>query len=114
MKLLRYGPIGQEKPAALDAEGIIRDLSSIVTDIAGATLSRSFLEKLTKPIFLPSRPYHLMCGSVPASVLSAILWRLASITSTMRWKRIRPFPKSRCFSTNTPPAFPARMIRSAF
>ncbi|MFN6986487.1 MAG: 2-hydroxyhepta-2,4-diene-1,7-dioate isomerase, partial [Rhizobium oryzihabitans] len=28
MKLLRYGPIGQEKPAALDAEGIIRDLSS--------------------------------------------------------------------------------------
>lgn len=48
MRLLRYGPIGQEKPAALDAEGNIRDLSSVVTDIAGQTLSRSSLEKLAK------------------------------------------------------------------
>ncbi|WP_191218714.1 fumarylacetoacetate hydrolase family protein [Agrobacterium salinitolerans] len=48
MRLLRYGPIGQEKPAALDAEGNIRDLSSVVTDIAGQTLSRSSFEKLAK------------------------------------------------------------------
>jgi len=27
MKLLRYGPAGQEKPGLLDAEGKIRDLS---------------------------------------------------------------------------------------
>ncbi len=32
MKLLRYGPPGQEKPAALDAEGRIRDLSLLVPD----------------------------------------------------------------------------------
>ena len=33
MKLLRYGPVGQEKPGTLDAEGRIRDLSGIVVDI---------------------------------------------------------------------------------
>ena len=29
MKLLRYGPPGQEKPGMLDAEGRVRDLSSV-------------------------------------------------------------------------------------
>ncbi len=38
MKLLRYGPRGQEKPGLLDAEGRIRDLSAHVADIGGATL----------------------------------------------------------------------------
>ncbi|PQZ77412.1 MULTISPECIES: fumarylacetoacetate hydrolase family protein [unclassified Brevundimonas] len=33
MKLLRYGPVGQEKPGALDAQGRIRDLSGVVADI---------------------------------------------------------------------------------
>lgn len=32
MKLLRYGPQGQEKPAALDRDGRIRDLSMLVPD----------------------------------------------------------------------------------
>ena len=35
MKLLRFGPKGQEKPGLLDAEVKIRDLSGIVDDIAG-------------------------------------------------------------------------------
>lgn len=38
MKLLRYGPKGQEKPGCLDAEGRVRDLSGHVDDIAGAAL----------------------------------------------------------------------------
>ncbi|MDO5090916.1 MAG: fumarylacetoacetate hydrolase family protein [Cardiobacteriaceae bacterium] len=38
MKLLRYGEKGQEKPGMLDADGNIRDLSGIVTDIDAATL----------------------------------------------------------------------------
>ena len=33
MKLLRYGPKGQEKPGTLDAEGRIRDLSGVIADI---------------------------------------------------------------------------------
>ncbi|MFN9744101.1 MAG: fumarylacetoacetate hydrolase family protein [Betaproteobacteria bacterium] len=39
MKLLRHGPKGHEKPALLDAEGQVRDLSSLMTDITPATLS---------------------------------------------------------------------------
>ncbi len=39
MKLLRYGPKGQEKPGLVDAEGQIRDLSRHVPDIAGDVLS---------------------------------------------------------------------------
>ena len=33
MKLLRYGPAGQEKPGILDAAGAIRDLSGVIPDI---------------------------------------------------------------------------------
>ncbi len=40
MKLLRYGPKGQEKPGLLDQDGQIRDLSGVVPDIAGDTLNR--------------------------------------------------------------------------
>lgn len=39
MKLLRYGPVGQEKPGLLDTDGNIRDLSDKVADISGAVLS---------------------------------------------------------------------------
>lgn len=38
MKLLRYGPAGQEKPGLLDDEGRVRDLSAHVTDISGDSL----------------------------------------------------------------------------
>ena len=46
MKLLRYGPSGQEKPGLLDQDGNIRDLSGIVPDIAGEVLSSAGLERL--------------------------------------------------------------------
>lgn len=39
MKLLRYGPKGQEKPGIVDAEGVVRDLSGLVYDIAGDVLT---------------------------------------------------------------------------
>ncbi|MCK0198191.1 fumarylacetoacetate hydrolase family protein [Ancylobacter sp. 6x-1] len=38
MKLVRYGEPGRERPALLDAAGVLRDLSGIVPDIAGAAL----------------------------------------------------------------------------
>ena len=40
MRLLRWGESGAEKPGVLDADGRIRDLSSIVADINGLTLGR--------------------------------------------------------------------------
>ncbi|ARC36698.1 FAA hydrolase family protein [Paracoccus yeei] len=46
MKLLRYGPEGQEKPGLLDADGRIRDLSGQIPDIAGDVLTPEGLERL--------------------------------------------------------------------
>lgn len=46
MKLMRVGPIGHEKPAALDQDGKIRDLSAHVADIGGAAISPEGLEQL--------------------------------------------------------------------
>ncbi|MDI7047160.1 ureidoglycolate lyase, partial [Escherichia coli] len=46
MKLLRYGPKGQERPGLLDAQGKIRDLSKVVGDIDGAVLTDEGLAKL--------------------------------------------------------------------
>jgi 2-keto-4-pentenoate hydratase/2-oxohepta-3-ene-1,7-dioic acid hydratase in catechol pathway len=46
MKLLRFGPLGEEKPGVLDQEGRIRDLSGLVDDIDGAALSPAALAKL--------------------------------------------------------------------
>ena len=48
MKLLRYGPEGQEKPGALDGEGKIRDLSGVIHDVAGAALDPVSLADLSK------------------------------------------------------------------
>ncbi|MEO1016663.1 MAG: fumarylacetoacetate hydrolase family protein [Pseudomonadota bacterium] len=46
MKLLRYGPKGQEKPGLLDASGTIRDLSGEVSDIDAAAISPQGLARL--------------------------------------------------------------------
>ena len=46
MKLLRYGSVGQEKPAILDQDGKIRDLSAHVSDIDGSTLAEAELQKI--------------------------------------------------------------------
>lgn len=39
MKFLRYGDVGGEKPGVLDKDGNIRDLSAIVSDLAGDVLA---------------------------------------------------------------------------
>ena len=46
MKLLRYGDKGQERPALLDNNGQLRDLSAVVADIAGETLSPQSIVRL--------------------------------------------------------------------
>jgi 2,4-diketo-3-deoxy-L-fuconate hydrolase len=46
MKLLRYGPAGQEKPGLLDANGQVRDLSDHIADLAGDALLPGSIEKL--------------------------------------------------------------------
>lgn len=46
MKLFRHGPKGQEKPGLLDNEHQLRDLSGVVDDINGATLTAKTLSKI--------------------------------------------------------------------
>lgn len=55
MKLLRYGNKGQEKPGLLDSQGQIRDLSGLVSDIAGSALDPASLATLARldPASLP-------------------------------------------------------------
>jgi 2-keto-4-pentenoate hydratase/2-oxohepta-3-ene-1,7-dioic acid hydratase in catechol pathway len=48
MKLVRYGAAGREKPGIIDADGKIRDLSRVVSDIDGAMLASGGLAKIKK------------------------------------------------------------------
>ena len=60
MKLLRYGPAGQEKPGLLDRDGRIRDLSGAVRDIAGEALAPASLDRLRR---LDSASLPLVAGT---------------------------------------------------
>ncbi|MDI6836204.1 MAG: fumarylacetoacetate hydrolase family protein [Rhizobiaceae bacterium] len=55
MKLMRVGPPGREKPALLDKDGKVRDLSAHVADIGGAAISPEGLAKIAAidPASLP-------------------------------------------------------------
>lgn len=56
MKLVRYGAVGQEKPGVIDADGVLRDLSAHVDDIAGDVLGDAGLDALRAldPATLPA------------------------------------------------------------
>ena len=58
MKLIRYGPAGHEKPGVIDGDGVIRDLSGVVDDIAGEVLTGQGLTRLraVDPSALPVVP----------------------------------------------------------
>jgi len=47
LRLMRVGPLGREKPALLDKDGKVRDLSAHVPDIGGDVLSPEGLAKLS-------------------------------------------------------------------
>jgi len=70
MKLLRYGESGREKPGMLDAQGRIRDLSSIVDDIALDALSAQGLARLRAidPASLPLVEQTVRYGACVARV----------------------------------------------
>jgi 2,4-diketo-3-deoxy-L-fuconate hydrolase len=64
MKLVRHGASGDEKPGLVDAQGVLRDLSAHVRDIAGPALSRETLERLRRldPASLPALPAETRLG----------------------------------------------------
>ena len=55
MKLLRYGPAGNEKPGLVDSDGAIRDLSGVIRDVGGDALLPDGLARLRQidPATLP-------------------------------------------------------------
>ena len=48
MKLVRYGRPGKEKPGLIDPDGRIRDLSTVIPDLAGEYLSPKSLRKIAR------------------------------------------------------------------
>lgn len=48
MKLLRYGEPGHERPATLDADGVVRDLSGQISDLSGSALDPEKLADLSR------------------------------------------------------------------
>ena len=82
MKLLRYGPVGQEKPGLVDRDGKIRDLSGVVRDIDGEALAPASLDRLRRldPATLPlvsGTPRIGPCvGSVSKIVAIGLNYRL--------------------------------------
>ncbi len=46
MKLVRFGETGREKAGIIDAQGQLRDLSGVIPDITGATLSPESLSRI--------------------------------------------------------------------
>ena len=70
MKLLRYGERGAEKPGILDPQGVIRDLSGVVQDIAGEALGPEWLKRF-KDLDLGSLP--AVKGRPPLGPPSAIV-----------------------------------------
>jgi len=65
MKLVRFGPPGEEKPGLADQDGRIRDLSGVVPDIAGSVLTTDGLAKIRRvdPKALPIVPDGTRLGS---------------------------------------------------
>ncbi|HCS08256.1 FAA hydrolase family protein [Pseudomonas lundensis] len=70
MKLLRFGEKGQERPGLLDDNGELRDLSAVVTDIAGQALSPDSLNRLRDidPASLPRVPGSPRLGACVGQV----------------------------------------------
>ncbi len=69
MKLVRYGEPGTEKPGLMDGD-TLRDLSGVVSDIAGETLSDEVLDRLraADPASLPAVPDNPRIGPCVGSV----------------------------------------------
>jgi 2-keto-4-pentenoate hydratase/2-oxohepta-3-ene-1,7-dioic acid hydratase in catechol pathway len=70
MKLLRYGPPGQEKPGLFDRDDKIRDLSGAIRDIDGEALMPAALDRLRRldPATLPLVPDTPRLGPCVANV----------------------------------------------
>jgi 2-keto-4-pentenoate hydratase/2-oxohepta-3-ene-1,7-dioic acid hydratase in catechol pathway len=74
MKLVRFGPKGREKPGIVDKQGIVRDLSRVVSDITPETLADGAIAKIrkVKAESLPAAPKNARLGPVVGGVRNFI------------------------------------------
>ena len=65
MKLTRVGALGAERPALIDDNGKLRDLSAVVADIGGSVLNRKSLDSLRRQdvASLPLLPQGIRFGA---------------------------------------------------
>jgi 2-keto-4-pentenoate hydratase/2-oxohepta-3-ene-1,7-dioic acid hydratase in catechol pathway len=70
MKLLRYGPRGQEKPGMIDRDGQLRDLSGAIKDLTPDALAPASLDRLRQlnPASLPAVSGNPRLGPCVANV----------------------------------------------
>ena len=74
MKLVRFGPAGQEKPGIVAPDGTLRDLSGLVADIDGDALSPDGLARIAQadPASLPAAPAGVRLGACIARPVNFI------------------------------------------
>ncbi|MET0543756.1 MAG: fumarylacetoacetate hydrolase family protein, partial [Variovorax sp.] len=74
MKLVRFGDRGSEKPGLIDAQGAVRDLSGVVPDIDGRTLSAAALARLREidHATLPAAPEGVRLGACVGNVPNVV------------------------------------------
>lgn len=65
MKLVRFGPAGHERPGIVDADGAIRDVSSLVSDFGPETISPALKDTLESADLgaLPAAPAGVRIGA---------------------------------------------------
>ena len=73
MKLVRFGPSGDEKPGLVDKTGVIRDLSNVVPDFDGTSISASIARIAELDVdMLPKVPAETRLGPPLANVRNFI------------------------------------------
>ena len=74
MRFVRFGPPGAEKPGALDKDGTIRDLSSVVRDIEGFALVPESLDRVRGVSLenLPPVPANVRIGACVGNVRNVV------------------------------------------
>jgi 2-keto-4-pentenoate hydratase/2-oxohepta-3-ene-1,7-dioic acid hydratase in catechol pathway len=55
LRILRYGPVGKERPAAIDEHNIVRDLGAVVSDINADALRPPALSRIREAMSDPDR-----------------------------------------------------------
>lgn len=112
MKFARYGERGAEKPALVDANGNLRDLSAHVDDIAGDILTRLDDLKSIDPESLPlveGNPRLGACvGQTGKFICIGLNYADHAAESGME------VPPEPVILPNIPRQFAVRMIRSLF